>query len=270
MTWKHGTQQGYRYCGGGNRLACDDCRRANREAAALRRRAAAYGITGPHDRISSLRTQQALHWLAGMGHNTIAIQQLTGLPNTIVSRLLRDRQDGVYRETQERVLAGLHWALRNPTWSRPSKDVPSDRAWQQVRSLEALGWPLATLMTEIGYKHPVQQPPWARPMMNRRTAERVQQLYDRLSGTRGPSARAAAHAARLGWHVPLAYDDDGHLIPEAIPNDLTRAAERREDRQARTDQVAALTAKGLSTAEIAEALGITDRTVTRARSRRSA
>jgi DNA-binding NarL/FixJ family response regulator len=105
--------------------------------------------------------------------------------------------------------------------------------------------------------------------MTRRNAERVQRLYDELSGTKGPSRIAAANAARLGWHTPLAYDEDGRLIPEAVPNDLTRAAERREDLQARVGQVAELTQKGLSTTEIAERLGVTDRTVTRARARRA-
>jgi YD repeat-containing protein len=270
MSVQHGTVAGYKGCNGGGRNACQDCRDANSIRAAERRRLKAYGRNSPTDRVDPTLTIQALHLLAAMGHNTVAVQQLTGVNNTIVARLLRDEASWIYRETKDRVLCGLSYALIHPEWKRDTWYVPSRRSLQQIHSLQALGWPLNTLMGMLGYQQAKQPVPWRRDRMTRRNAERVQQLYDELSGTKGPSRIAAANAARLGWHTPLAYDDDGRLIAEAIPNDLSRAVERREDRQARAAQVEELTGKGYSTAEIAERLGVTDRTVTRARARRSA
>lgn len=265
---QHGTVAGYNACNGGGRNACQACRQANTQRAAERRRMKAYGRSLPTDRVDPTLTIQALHLLAAMGHNTLAIEQITGVSNTIVGRLLRDEASWIYRETKDRILCGLAYALAHPEWQRPSPFVSTAPVVQQIRSLQALGWPLSTLMAELGYE--VDFPFWERgTVIRRRNAEKVQALYDRLSGTRGPSTLARNRARERGWHVPLAYDEQGQLIPGAIPSDLSRVAERREDRKARERQVVELTAKGLSTAEIATRLGITDRTVTRVRARRA-
>lgn len=51
-----------------------------------------------------------------------------------------------------------------------------------------------------------------------RTAEMVAALYEKISGTPGPSAKAREYAARRGWAPPLAWDDAAIDDPNAVPN----------------------------------------------------
>lgn len=266
---RHGTVSGYSVCNGGGRLACADCRRARSEHAAFLARQRAYGRQLPTDRVDPTRALQALHALALSGHNTMAIAHLTGLTDQQVGRLLNHGQSYVTRQNHERILAGYHWFLRHPTWELHAPPVlDSGRTVQQVRSLQALGWPVRDVCAAAGVGVATISTVSRTGRVERTVANRIQNVYDRLSGTRGPCRSTATIAARNGWHTPLAYDDDGQLIPEAIPSEFSRAAERREDRRAKEQQVHELTAKDLSAKEIADRLGVSTRYVTRARSSR--
>lgn len=262
--WRHGTLTGYERCNGGGRKACPRCREARRVAGEQLRKRKAYGQTSPRDLLDSTKAMQALHIMTSAGHNTMAIGRLSGMANQQIGRLLHGHQHLITRENHERILSALQYVLQHPTWHKPDARVDSTRAWQQMRSLSALGWPMDWLCREIGYTRfkPL-------PTMRRSTAARIQDLYDRLSGTRGPSSRAAAHAKHLGWHVPLAYDEDGQLVPGAVPDALTDARERRARRAERPELVARLTAQGQTAEQIAQALDITPRTVVRDRARKA-
>lgn len=50
------------------------------------------------------------------------------------------------------------------------------------------------------------------------TARKVVALFDELSATPGPSSRARKDAARRGWAVPMAWDDDTIDDPLATPD----------------------------------------------------
>lgn len=79
---------------------------------------------------------------------------------------------------------------------------------RRINALQAMGWTQELIAHHGG---------WARSedvdsMLGRKTVmhstfERVDAVYRKLSMTPGPSARAAAHAKRQGWAVPLAWDD---------------------------------------------------------------
>lgn len=268
MTWSHGTVSGYASCNGGGRNACDACREANMQRAKEIRQRKRTGQHHPNDQVDPASAIKVVAALRSRGYSDSAIGRLSGVPVSCIHRLARADAKFVTRETSSRLHTALAYADAHPGAGRKDLNVSASQAHQQMRSLAALGWSLSWQRRQLGFSGGVGA--FRYGTISRRNAEKVQRLYDQYGGTPGPSKVAARHAQALGWHVPLAYDDDGRLIPGAIPNDLTRAAERREDRQARTAQVERLTRMGLSTAEIAVRLGVTDRTVTRARSRRSA
>lgn len=268
MTWKHGSISGYKLCNGGGRNACDACRDANKQRAKDIRERKKTGQPHPNDQVNPAHAVKVVAALRSRGYSNSAVGRLSGVPVSCIHRLAHGDAKFVTRETSSRLTTALAYADAHPGAGRKDLNVSASKSHQQMRSLAALGWSLSWQRRQLGFSGGVGA--FRYGTISRRNAEKVQRLYDQFSGTPGPSKLAANHARRLGWHVPLAYDDDGRLIPGAIPNDLTRAAERREDRQARVAQVEHLTRLGLSTAEIAVRLGVTDRTVTRARARRSA
>jgi hypothetical protein len=101
---------------------------------------------------------------------------------------------------------------------------------RRLQGLARIGWPLEALAAELG---------WAKPtvsllcsgvrydLVHRATALRVAAVYDRLSMSPGPSARARQNAAKKGWQAPLAWDDDQIDDPAAVPLDCW-AGEQQE------------------------------------------
>lgn len=102
-------------------------------------------------------------------------------------------------------------------WSRQN----SIGSCRRIRALVALGYTQQILSKESGL-----DPSWIsklamnnrRQRVNADTAMRVNELYDRLSMTPGPSEAARNRAHRKGWMPPLAWDDDTIDSPEAQPN----------------------------------------------------
>lgn len=264
----HGTQSGYQTCNGGGRNACDECRAARARAVAEYRKRLALRRSSPTDWIDASQARAIVLDLRARGYSDPAIGHLAGISEGVPWGLRHGRVR-ITRENADRLLAARDFVDQRPGVLLNSQRVPSARTFQQIRSLSALGWPLWWQAQQLG--HPSGKLPFRfdRPTVRHETARKVQELYDRISGTHGFSRVAADHARRLGWHVPMAYDDDGRLIPEAIPNSLSDARERRARRRERPAEVARLTAKGLTAEEIAKALGITPRTVVRDRARKA-
>jgi hypothetical protein len=71
-----------------------------------------------------------------------------------------------------------------------------------IRSLTAIGWPLREQGQLLGKRYGRNFRVLGRDRIERRTAVQVGWLYARLWDVPGPSTRAVATAARLGWTAP--------------------------------------------------------------------
>lgn len=144
-------------------------------------------------------------------------------------------------------------------------------AQRRLRALIAIGYPLQFLAAELGIADDRALLTWVcgnanvrKPRAIRATSnEDVRMLFDRLHMTVGPSDEARAVAKSHNWALPLQWDDDTVDNPRSKPlpvlwNTRSRARERRE-------QVGQLTARGHTSREIADILGVTTRTVVRHR-----
>lgn len=138
-------------------------------------------------------------------------------------------------------------------------------ATRRLRALHRIGWPLTTLaehgpltssQLQILTSRPRRTIPWSKWLA-------VAELYERFSGTPGPSNRARTHGTRKGWPPPLDWEDHDIDDPRVVivadpPKPLTQS-------QQRAVRVQALTARGRSATEIAAQLGISVRQVVRLR-----
>jgi hypothetical protein len=137
---------------------------------------------------------------------------------------------------------------------------------RRLQALAVLGWPCQALGQHLGCsEQAVERMRSGRiPTVYVRTAARIAALYDELSMTPGPSALTAERSRAKGWLPPLAWDERALDVPEAAPASTPtpwRAPMVPVDR----DEVARLTAKGRSVAQIAAALGAHRRSVQRVR-----
>ena len=115
------------------------------------------------------------------------------------------------------------------------------------------GLPLATIS---GYQAE------RRSIVTAPTWRRVMAAWDALSGSMGRSVRTIKRAAAAGWSPPMAWDDIDD--PAEQPNLGTYEAGLGEDFD---EAVRTLTRDGWSAARIAEQLGVSERSVVRARTR---
>ncbi|HEY0889348.1 MAG TPA: hypothetical protein VGE38_07045 [Nocardioides sp.] len=82
--------------------------------------------------------------------------------------------------------------------------VDSTGSIRRLRALAAIGWPWPALdLMPCGQVWQLTR----RDTIRRDTAERIAEVYDRLSMTPGPSIRAVRRAAANGWAPPLAWND---------------------------------------------------------------
>jgi len=90
--------------------------------------------------------------------------------------------------------------------------MPREGAARKIRALAAAGHELRSIAAELGMKPQAlaniihdYKPSAGR--VTRKTWDKVDDLYQRLHMTPGPSSRTKAIAAKRGWPPPLAWDD---------------------------------------------------------------
>lgn len=127
-----------------------------------------------------------------------------------------------HRLYQKRYREGrLEPALVDPTGAR-----------RMMQALACIGWPLYVQMQMVGRSPTAGIPTWARTKVHRTTAQRIRELYNRLSMTPGPSPRCAARARGRGWYPPLAWDDDTIDDPDAKPLGMAKRSRQLYDESA--------------------------------------
>jgi len=161
--------------------------------------------------------------------------------------------------------------------------VPSLGTARRLQALAAIGWSGPDLARELGYRSAAAVTYLQRryrPAVLRTVADRVTEVYERLSMTPGPSRRAVDTAVRNGWVPPLAWDDDeiddpaarhhgnvlGSGLDELAVERAVRGERSADERLPRAEQRAAILrcrARGLPAREIARRVGVSTRTVDR-------
>lgn len=225
MARDHGTRSRYV----ADRCRCEPCTAANRDYHRSNERRRAHASANPARQylVDAEPARQHVHSLqaAGMGWRRIATQ--AGVGGTVVKKLVwGDPARGqapakrLRPETAQRLLAVR---LMRADHAR----VPSIGTQRRLRALVALGWSQSKLATELGLTpanfgttvHHSGQ-------VYESTARAVRELYERLWQTPPPEAthrdkiaasRARSTAARYGWAVPMAWDDDTIDDPHAQP-----------------------------------------------------
>ena len=85
--------------------------------------------------------------------------------------------------------------------------VPALGTQRRIRALQALGWPIETIAAEAGWVHGNSVTSiFQFESIQRRTRDRIANVYERLSATPGPSSRTRILATRKGYAPPLAWD----------------------------------------------------------------
>ncbi len=196
----------------------------------------------------------------------------------------RHDTNSAYRQGCRCPAAREAWRLyykRRRHGRQPALVVSSLGTARRLQALAAIGWSVIALADQLGYHRSgvANLQVRRRAQILRSTADRVAEVYERLSMTLGPAdVRTRKRAARLGWAPPLAWDDidsptgraAGVVLDLAVDEvAVMRAMEgdRAGIRLSRTDSQEAirrLRGMGVSTAEIARRVGVSHRTVDRA------
>lgn len=86
--------------------------------------------------------------------------------------------------------------------------VPALGSRRRARALAALGWSLTWQAQQVGVSRTDYANSLIHPQVSAGRAAAIAGLFDRFSGTPGPSSHARLGAQRRGWPPPLAWDDD--------------------------------------------------------------
>jgi len=212
-----------------------------------------------------------------------ALGRACGLSDTGVKAILAGTRSQVQHETANRV---ARVCLRDIYSEQATGHVPKIGAVRRVHALMAMGWShqqleaagvpnTARLLSGTGHLVTVER--W----------RDVCEVFDRLSMTPGPSPETRGWARARGYAPPLAWDDDSIDDPTARPHgelSMGRGADvidmvavrrtlegdpQRPNLTAREQALTlgALAARGVSDPQLADRLGVSDRTILRWRHR---
>lgn len=221
--------------------------------------------------------------LRAAGMSAAAIAAAAGLPLSTVSPLAwpngAEAPQFVSPDTADALLAvqGPHQA---PEWAW----VPNVATRRRIEALQCMGWSLGEIGRRLGVSRQAVGQCRRRDRVQVGHAARIAAVFDELAMRPGPDMKTRAWAAKSGYAPPLAWDDDAIDDPKAKPYGVSRRHHRQApvvdevaiaraldgDRVALTKDerlvvVEQLAAEGLSDAQIADRVGVTDRTVFRDR-----
>jgi hypothetical protein len=97
--------------------------------------------------------------------------------------------------------------------------VDATGTMRRMRAMVAMGHPQTVLAAEVGcaYTYTSTLLHGQRATVTVSLDQAVQRTYAKLSMTVGPSVQARLKAQRLGWHGPLAWDEDTISDRRAVP-----------------------------------------------------
>ena len=258
-------------CGcGGALYALGKCHRCYQ---AHRNRQIAYGKWNPSQTVPGDAARAHVERMRAVGIGPTRLARLAGVDPLSVSRLTREDDVRLTERVRSAILA-VPVPERAADISPKDALVPIHGAQRRIRALIAFGYTREQIARELGIHphnstlndlvvghHDRKEKPAQTITAARDLA--CKELFERLQMEPGTSERSRAKGRRNGWALPFEWDeeaiDDPHGKPErARWNQGSATAERRE-------QTAELTERGLSASQIAERLGVTERTVQRDR-----
>ncbi|MBX4168080.1 hypothetical protein K3M35_05285 [Rhodococcus sp. DMU2021] len=203
----------------------------------------------------------------GMSWKTIA--DLTGVTHTQLKELAQGRTTKIRRDNAEKILNTRLPASRYEV-AVNNDLVPAIGATRRLQALMANGWAQTYLAERLG----ITNSRISELVHSQRecvTAERyhaIRQLFDELQLSLGTCTYARNLGIKHGWALPLEWDEELIDDPAAEP---VRARRRKKDdvlgpKLERIEKVRELTAKGLTTRQIADQLKVTPRQIVRDRS----
>ncbi len=251
---EHGTYS--RYIKHGCR--CDDCRNAAR---AYRRRLGYDHSNGIRRRIDSTQVRGHIERLTARGWTQEQIAAAAGVNQTTVSGIMSRPGSQVRRSTA----AAIFDVRLDQLAPVPRGLVDATGTRRRLQALMALGYPIPEVARRVGAgESSLQQTVegrWAR--IKSVTATKVARVYRHLSTVPAPPSRFAEQARNEamanGWYGPMAWDDIDD--PECVPDPSAPAAPM----SVHPADVAELAAQGLDDHAIGRRLGVSPRTVLRAR-----
>ena len=237
---------------------CEPCRDAGRT---YRRRLGYDRVNGISRRIDATQTRVHAQRLIARGWNQKQIAAASGLNTASVSEVVTGKYATVHRDTAAAIL-GITLTQQPPI---PRLVVDATGTRRRLQALMVLGHTMAGVARRIGVGAPsLQQTADGRwNAIRATTAAKVARVYRQLSTAPAPatpwSEKARNHAMAHGWHGPMAWDDidDPACVPD--PDEPTAP------QHVHPDDVAELAARGLDDHQIGQRLGLSPRTVLRAR-----
>jgi DNA-binding CsgD family transcriptional regulator len=252
--------------GGYARGMCQRCYQRHRN------RQIAYGRWDPREVVPADAAREHVTRLQQAGIRVTQLARLAGVDHVTVGKIARTDDVRISVQVEAAILAVA--VPERAADVMPGKAlVPIHGAQRRIQALIAFGYPRVQLARELGMR---SNSGAMEALVGHRyrgggaglsiTAEReraVRAVFDRLQLVAGPSERAQALGRRRGWALPFEWDepalDDPHGKP--VRARWTRASATAE----RREQVSDLTARGLTTPQIADRLATTERTVERDR-----
>lgn len=250
----HGTYSRY----GRHGCRCNACREAGRTY----RRLLGYDrVNGIARRIDPTPTRTHAELLIARGWTQAQISVAAGLNSAQVSEVLAGKYATVRRRTADAILS----VPLDATPPIPRRIVDATGTRRRLQALMVLGHTLPDIAHRAGVgASTLQQIARGKWVQIRATnAAKVTRVYRELSLVSAPPSlhaeKARNDAMANGWHGPMAWDniDDPACVPD---RDAPTAPQH-----VNADAVAVLVGKGLDDAEIGRRLGLSPRTVQRAR-----
>ncbi|MGW0245519.1 hypothetical protein ACWDYH_02655 [Nocardia goodfellowii] len=255
-------------CGGPGNYSRGMCRTSYDR---YRRREIAYGRWQPRVSVDSVRAHIEQLRAAGLCAGQLA--ELAGVAETTVVNAARPDSRRVSAEVERAILA-VPVPDRVADVVADNALVPALGAQRRIQALVSNGYPIAHLARELEIwpGSSVMSALTGRPnttsggtgeTISAAKERAIKALFDRLQMVPGPSDRARAFGRSHGWPLPFEWDEDTIDRPDATPararwNPASARAERQQ-------QVQELTNKGAPAWQIANQLGITQRSVVRQR-----
>lgn len=237
---------------------CTLCKDAGRT---YRRRLGYDRVNGSQRRIDGTQTRAHIERFLAGGWTQRQIAAAAGLNSATISDVLSGRYATVHRDTAAAILnVTLDQA---PPYQRRVIDALGTR--RRLQALMVLGHSMADVARRAGVgASSLQQTVDGRWNCIRvDSARKVARVYRQLSMVSAPptlwAEKSRNHAMTLGWHGPMAWDDIDD--PQCVPDPDAPTAPMH----VQVDQVRELASRGLDDAAIGRRLGLSPRTVLRAR-----
>lgn len=168
---------------------CEECRKANREAEALRVRLKAYGRYNCF--VDAEPSRKRINYLVLSGLRVRDITSLTGMAKQTLYEIRYKVRKKVTPETERRLMEINPLAVE-----RGGNFVPADEVWETIYRIMECGYSQAWIARKLGYKAPALQ--FGNRKIRRETAEKISELYRWALDNPAPVSTHASRSINAG------------------------------------------------------------------------